>query len=262
MVVSQKFDESASAEPYPFLGAVARSDAQLLVMTIDQMVSKANNVPKEEALTVWGLPHKSYDSLRSHSATDISELAFKYYGGDMIRFEGVVGVEIWKKWQSVAIDCRDAAHERILAIEAIYAGRELRKMDLTHSLFHLGLKIDAEGSVRNAMTYKTTLMATKAAKHFVETGKSSEGAVINSEEAAVLAAKKDTGKRKRVAPVTQKGDQYNVRYTMLDAQLKEKGFQMDSSQEERDFIERGPSSLGKIMSMIADLVHKRTVATA
>jgi hypothetical protein len=56
---------------YAFLGAVARSDAQL--MTIDQMVSKANNVPKEEALTVWGLPYKSYDSLRSHSATDISE---------------------------------------------------------------------------------------------------------------------------------------------------------------------------------------------
>jgi hypothetical protein len=72
MVVFQKFDETASAEP-PFLGAVARSDAQLIAMTIDQMVSKANNVPKEEALTVWGLPYKSYDSLRSHSATDISE---------------------------------------------------------------------------------------------------------------------------------------------------------------------------------------------
>jgi hypothetical protein len=49
-------------EPY-LLGAVARSDAQLIAMTIDQMVSKANNVPKEEALTVWGLPYKSYDSL-------------------------------------------------------------------------------------------------------------------------------------------------------------------------------------------------------
>jgi hypothetical protein len=183
MVVFQKFDESASAEPYPFLGAVARSDAQLIAMTIDQMVSKANNVPKEEALTVWGLPYKSYDSLRSHSATDISELAFKYYGGDMIRFENVVGVDIWKKWRETSTKCRDAAHELIVAIEAVYAGRELRKMDLTHSLFHLGLKIDAEGSVRNAMTYKTTLMATKAAKHFVETGKSSEGTVITAEEA-------------------------------------------------------------------------------
>jgi hypothetical protein len=106
----------------PFLGAVARSDAQLIAMTIDQMVSKANNVPKEEALTVWGLPYKSYDSL-SHSAT-ISELAFKYYGGDMIRFENVVGVDIWKKWRETSTKCRDAAHELIVAIEAVY-GREL-----------------------------------------------------------------------------------------------------------------------------------------
>jgi hypothetical protein len=40
---------------------------------------RANNVPKEEALMIWGL-EKSYDSLKSHSATDVSELAFKYYG--------------------------------------------------------------------------------------------------------------------------------------------------------------------------------------
>jgi hypothetical protein len=115
-----------------------------IAMTIDQMVSKA--VPKEEALTVWGLPYKSYDSLRSHSATDISELAFKYYGGDMIRFENVVGVDIWKKWRETSTKCRDAAHELIVAIEAVYAGRELGRWIL-HSLFHLGLKIDAEGSV-------------------------------------------------------------------------------------------------------------------
>jgi hypothetical protein len=37
---------------------------------------------------------------------------------------------------------------------------------------------------------------------------------------------------------------------------------MDSSQEERDFIERGPTSLGKIMAMIADLVHKRSVVAS
>jgi hypothetical protein len=36
---------------------------------------------------------------------------------------------------------------------------------------------------------------------------------------------------------------------------------MDSSQEERDFIER-PTSLGKIMAMIADLVHKRSVVAS
>jgi hypothetical protein len=102
----------------------------------------------------------------------------------MIRFENVVGVDIWKKWRETSTKCRDAAHELIVAIEAVYAGRELGRWIL-HSLFHLGLKIDAEGSVRNAMTYKTTLMATKAAKHFVETGKSSEGAVITAEEACL-----------------------------------------------------------------------------
>jgi hypothetical protein len=155
----------------------------------------------------------------SHSATDISELAFKYYGGDMIRFENVVGVDIWKKWRETSTKCRDAAHELIVAIEAVYAGRELGRWIL-HSLFHLGLKIDAEGSVRNAMTYKTTLMATKAAKHFVETVNLPR-APSSQQKKRCLAAKKDSGKR--VAPVAQKGDQYNVRYTMLDVQLKEKG---------------------------------------
>jgi hypothetical protein len=64
----------------------------------------------------------------------------------MIRFENVVGVDIWKKWRETSTKCRDAAHELIVAIE-VYAGRELGRWIL-HSLFHLGLKIDAEGSVR------------------------------------------------------------------------------------------------------------------
>jgi hypothetical protein len=54
------------AEPYPFVGATARCDAEILIKTIDMMVKRANNVPKEEALMIWG-PEKSYDSLKSHS---------------------------------------------------------------------------------------------------------------------------------------------------------------------------------------------------
>jgi hypothetical protein len=67
-----------------------------------------------------------------------------------------------------------------------------------------------------------------------------------------LAAKKDS-KQEACNTCGSEGDQYNVRYTMLDVQLKEKGYQMDSSQEERDFIERRPTR--GIMAM-ADLVHK------
>jgi hypothetical protein len=58
MVVMQKFDEIAAAEPYPFVGATARCDAEILIKTIDMMVKRANNVPKEEALMIWGLPEK------------------------------------------------------------------------------------------------------------------------------------------------------------------------------------------------------------
>jgi hypothetical protein len=43
------------------------------------MMVKRTNVPKEEALMIWGHPARA-DSLKSHSATDVSELAFKYYG--------------------------------------------------------------------------------------------------------------------------------------------------------------------------------------
>jgi hypothetical protein len=39
----------------------------------------------------------------------------------MIRFENVVGVDIWKKWRETSTKCRDAAHELIVAIEAVYA---------------------------------------------------------------------------------------------------------------------------------------------
>jgi hypothetical protein len=52
-----KFDEIAAAEPYPFVGATARCDAEILIKTIDMMVKRANNVPKE-ALMIWGLPEK------------------------------------------------------------------------------------------------------------------------------------------------------------------------------------------------------------
>jgi hypothetical protein len=52
-----KFDEIAAAEPYPFVGATARCDAEILIKTIDMMVKRANNVPKE-ALMIWGLPEE------------------------------------------------------------------------------------------------------------------------------------------------------------------------------------------------------------
>jgi hypothetical protein len=35
---------------------------------------------------------------------------------------------------------------------------------------------------------------------------------------------------------------------------------LDDSKEERDFIEHGPTSLGKIMAMIADMVHRRKLS--
>jgi hypothetical protein len=105
------------------------------------------------------------------------------------------------------------------------------------------------------MTYKTTLMATKAAKHFVETGKSS-GRRHHSRRSGVLAAKKD-GKRKRVAPGSE-GRSVQRQIHHAGCTTKGEGYQMDSSQEERDFIERG-DQFRKIMAMIADLVHKRSV---
>jgi hypothetical protein len=57
MVVMQKFDEIAAAEPYPFVGATARCDAEILIKTIDMMVKRATTFPRE-ALMIWGLPEK------------------------------------------------------------------------------------------------------------------------------------------------------------------------------------------------------------
>jgi hypothetical protein len=71
-----KFDEIAAAEPYPFVGATARCDAEILIKTIDMMVKSEQRSQRRSAHDMGGKD----DSLKSHSATDVSELAFKYYG--------------------------------------------------------------------------------------------------------------------------------------------------------------------------------------
>lgn len=63
----------------------------------------------------------------------------------------------------------------IVDLEASYAGRETRRIDLTHALYHLGKASDAEGSIRTAMQYKSTLVASEAGKHFIETGNALSG---------------------------------------------------------------------------------------
>jgi hypothetical protein len=256
----QKFDENASYFPYPFVGAIARSDPRVLALTIDKMAAVASNVPWEEALRVWGLPRKSHDALKSHSATDVSECAFKHFGGDLKRFRDVVGAEAWEAWEESASGVRESVAGLIVNLEAGYAGRETRRIDLTHALYHLGKASDAEGSVRTAMLYKSTLVASKAGKHFIETGNALAGGPTTADEAAKEAAKKESGKRKRQAPVVAKADQHNVRYTMLVSQLQAKGLELDDSDEERAFIEKGPTSLNKLMAVIGDIVHKRSLA--
>ena len=246
----QKFDETAAVKPYPYIGAVARSDPNILKCTIDAMVSDPNNVPQEEALSVWGLPEKSYQTLKSHSATDVSECAFKYYGGDIHRFQNVVGANVWDAWNLIAQAAGDSVKVLIHGLESEYAAREIRKIDITHALFHLGRQLDSKGSVRNAMIYKSSLLASKAAKHYIETGKSIEGQAITAHDAAVASSKKDSAKRKRTTPVVQRQDQCNVRYTMLVSQLRDKGLELSNTEEERAFIEKGPVSLGKIMANI------------
>lgn len=64
-------------------------------------------------------------------------------------------------------------------------------------------------------------------------------------------------KRKRVASSPPKYDQNNIRYTMLNTQLQGKGLELCNSKEEREFIEHGPTGLGKIMAMIADMIKER-----
>lgn len=259
-MVSQKFDETAAVEPYPFIGAVARSHEGVLHATIDRMVQDPHNVVVEEAVNVWGLPAESYTKLKSHSATDISESAFKYFGGDLHRFENNVGPTVWNNWKSNAAEAKTMADTVLAELESDYAAKETRKADLTHALFHLGKLSDGVGRVRIALAFKSTLMNTKAAKHYVDTGKSLQGDDINAEEAAMAASKKESAKRKRVAPPTPKSDQYNVRYTMLTTQLRDKGLELKEDKEEREFIENGPTGLGKIMATIADIVHRRAIA--
>lgn len=259
-MVSQKFDETAAVEPYPFIGAIARSHEGVLQATIDRMVKDPNNVPVEEATHVWGIQAASYAKLKSHSATDISECAFKYFGGDLHRFENIVGRDVWGQWRSIAAEAKTVAETVLVELEADYAAKETRRVDLVHALFHLGKQSDSVGRVRMATTFKSTLMTTKAAKHYVDTGKSLQGDDINAEEAAVASSKKESAKRKRVAPPAQKTDQYNVRYTMLVSRLKEKGLELNEDKEEREFIENGPTSLSRIMATIADLIHKRVSA--
>jgi hypothetical protein len=261
-MAAQKFDEVAAAEPFAFVGATARRSRSILELTIDRMVEAPSNVSEVEAASAWGLPPKVYASLKSHSATDISEAAFKHFGGDMVRFQNVVGDAMWAKWTSNAARAGGEVVAQITRLEAEYASREIRRADLVHALFHLGRELDAEGRVRNAVVYRSTLMTTKAAKHYIETGKSVEDAIeMTAREAAVAASKKDSGKRKRTAPVpTTKGDQHNVRYTMLVTQLKEHGLELDDSEDERHFIAKGPTGLGKIMASIGDIVHRRRAA--
>jgi hypothetical protein len=107
--------------------------------------------------------------------------------------------------------------------------------------------------------YTRALSVTKSAKHYIETAGCRWMALNIAEDAAVAASKRKV-QRKRPVPISQKDDQYNVRHTMLLSQLKERGLDLDDSKEERDFIEHGPTSLGKIMAMIADMVHRRKLS--
>jgi hypothetical protein len=61
--------------------------------------------------------------------------------------------------------------------------------------------------------------------------------------------------------VAQKSDQYNVRYTMLDVQLKEKGIRW-TVHRRKGLHRTWTHQFGKIMAMIADLVHKRSVVAS
>jgi hypothetical protein len=254
-----KFDTAAIVYPYPFMGVVARGKMDILHKTVDTVVVDPGNVTAAEALLYWGVNSVAFGALKSRSATDVSEAAFKLHCGDVDRMRTKLTASIWEEWEKVG----DAADEDGIAadievIERNHGEREIRRTNLQYALFLEGLKSDKPGTVRKASLYRSTLMAHKVSKHFVETGEAVGGGETDPEAVAKLAVetKSVSGKRVRHVASNQR-DQVSVRHALLVQSMKNAGIELTDDDLERKFVEDGPNAVSAMMNDINTVIDRK-----
>jgi hypothetical protein len=254
-----KFDPDALVYPYVFVGAVARSVPSVLNMTIDTLVKDPGNVTEEEAMKYWAVNSIAFGNLRSRSATDISETAFKLHCGELSRMLPKLDKAVQDDWKTAA-DLADVAGVKsaLMDIEREFSEREIRRTRLQYALFFEGLKRDKPGSVRTALAYRSSLMAHRKSKHFVETGKELGGEDSNAERVAtnVVDAKSVPFKRPRYATASQK-DQVSVRHALLTQMLQTAGVEPTDDDMERVFVKDGPNAVSSMMNDIHSIIDRK-----
>jgi hypothetical protein len=259
-----KFDPDAVAFPYPFVGTVARGNKTVLEATVDVVVADPGNVTEAEAMTYWALNSKAFKALKSHSATDISEAAFKVHCGEISRLRSKLDAEVWQKWLDVGHSADDDDIKKELqAIEVVHGEREIRRTRLQFALFLEGLKQDKPGTVRTALLYRSNLMAQRCSKHFVDTGMTISGDVTDAEAVAKKATDTKTTPLKRARyTVTTHKDQMCVRNALMIQTLQTAGIPLTDDVLERNFIKDGPNAVSAMMSELQTVVdHKRRKLT-
>lgn len=254
-----KFDPAAIVYPYPFVGVVARGNTDVLAKTVDAIVEDAGNVTAAEAMLYWGVNSVAYGALKSRSATDVSELAFKVHCGEVTRMHSKVTETVWDQWAAVAdiADNGDITAE-FEEIERDHGEREIRRTKLQYAVFLEGLKRDKPGAVRVASLYRSTLMTHKVSKHFVETGEAVGGGATDPETVAKLAAETRSPALKRSRNSTSSHrDQMSVRYALLVQSLKNEGIALTDDDLERTFVNDGPNAVSAMMNDINTVIDRK-----
>lgn len=252
-----KFDPDAAAYPFCFVGVVARGKSDVLKKTIDKLIADPGNVTAEEALAYWAVNSTVFNALKSKSATDVSEAAFKLHCCEITRLKAKVSKPAWEQWEKVA-DAADIIAD-LADLEAEYSNREIRRTQLLSALFFEGLKRDQPGRVRNATLYRTSMMSAKVSKHFLDTGKTLSGEDTDAEAVAAVAAAAKTvpAKRPRVQMANQR-DQMSVRHALLVQTLTNAGIPLADDALEREFVKAGPNAVSAMMNDLNTVVdHKR-----
>ena len=260
------FETEAGEFPYMFIGALAGCDA-IAQIALKGAVENPDAVTATEAQLGWDLPADVYEAA-SKTVVDISRAAYKYHKGSVKSFKVAVGEESWNGWVTMAGKAdADGVANMIVTAKAAATARESRRIALQDALYFAGLTTDVPGSNATALLMRGTKPSNEFFQAFVASGPDDVAAMRTAaaQVAETIVADHADGskKRKRVSAEEELSSKKARRAALMTAFI-DAGVDIpageDMTDEERKFIEDGPSSTTDFMGEAETIATKRFIS--